>query len=415
MRRWHFVVLIIVVVIGLSGVGVARLIMPYQVDEEIRIARAQGIPTSYAECVQPVPASQDAAPYYDRAHKLSKGFWTEDLLKARQTLTSPGGPTRAQIAQLRSAFDHDNGYVAAIHAAAKKQVCSSRAARPEEGLNQFPRMGDFRDAARTLQCETHLQMWENKPVEAARTLRLALNSAKHAEALPTLIVAEVGISIDAIVDSGYKKLLEKHGANIEVDRMVRESLSGNLEPGDISRFLSGEVASACISANSTTGYRPEFPFVRRVYHKVLTPAYIHWMTRQAVASRVPVGQQRQAIQGVIDEFDRVSHGNPILRELGWVMPMSQDVMDHFDTQAARRRTIYAAACVLEYRARTGRYPVSLSQAIQSVPIDPFSRAPLSYKRTVKGFELVSAAASRRWAAQVPARRRRDMVFAYPAP
>jgi hypothetical protein len=88
-------------------------------------------------------------------------------------------------------------------------------------------------------------------------------------------------------------------------------------------------------------------------------------------------------------------------------------LDCLDDEVAKEGTLYAAACVLEYKAREGKYPGTLSQAVSPVPVDPFSKVPLDYKRTAKGFEVVSTEASRRWRAENRTAHGNERVFAYP--
>ena len=414
MKRWQIVALVIVVVLGLSGMGVARFLMPYELEDEIKLARAQGVPTTVAECYPVIPPDQDAVPDYERAEGLVKGFWTPDLDKARESLSAPGGPSHAQVVKLKAAFDKDNGYLAAIHAAAAKRGCAFHAVKGENGVMLFPKMINYSDALKTLCDEANLQMWEGKPVDAAMTLRLGLNVANHPHALNAFIGAMDGDGMNSIVDDRYRKLLLKDGANAEVDRVVRDSLRSSLAACDISHTLSGEVALEDWAFRS--GYwSPRQPFYKSVYYKAQVAAAIHWRRKEIIASRVPPERQRAAIQGVMDEFGRESRGNPVIKAGGEFLPFTLRTMDILDNEAARRRTVYAAACVLEYKVRTGTYPASLSQAVQPVPINPFSHAPLVYKRTSTGFALISAEASRRWAIKSSPRSRNDTEFAYPGP
>lgn len=411
-KRWHFVVLVIVTALWLSGVGVARYLVPYELEDEIRIARAQSVATSLAECIKPVPPDQDAARDYDRAQKLGEKFWTDAMNYRFESLRAPGAPTRAEIADVRAAFDKNEAYLAAVHAAASKPGCTFPTVGNEE---MFKRMNGLSDVATTLRFEALLQMWEGKPVESAGTLRLAANVGKHAFSHPSLFGAMSADEIEAIVSAGYRRLLLHAGANPAVDRMVRESLGPRLAPGDISHSLSGDVAWMCTdTSRAKDDSRPD-QFFERVGSRVQTAAYVHWITKEIVASRAPVERRRQSIQSVIDEFDRASRLSFVQMPLAEELKYGLSMMDTLDSQAAMRRTLFSAACVLEYKARTGAYPVKLSETVSPIPADPFSRAPLSYKRTTTGFEVVSAEAARRWAATASAKRRRAMVFVYPEP
>lgn len=404
MKRWQVVVLVIVVALGLAGVGVARFLMPYTLEDEMRFARAHGVATTADECFPPIPPGQDARPDYDRARKLNNGVWADRLDIARQSLAAPGGPTRAELAKLRVAFAHNQGYFAAIHAAASKPACDFRSSTAEGSLIAFGQMANLREAATAVHDEASFQMYDGRPVEAAKTLRLGMNVASHAYSHPTLIGALCGVAIDSIMDAGYKQLLLRDGGNPEVCRAVRDSLRTDLSPPDISHALAGEAAVM-------PSLLEDVPSGARIGAKAISAAHIHWTARETIASRVPRDQQRAAIRGVIDDYARSSHLNPLLRESGAGLANTPKVMDILDTQAARRSTIYAAACVLDYRARRGRYPVRLADAVKPVPADPFSQAPLSYKRTVNGFELVFTEASRRAGAKARTR----MRFAYPGP
>lgn len=413
MKRWQVVLLVLMAVLALSGVGLARYLMPYKLEDEIKLARAQGVATTVAECLPRVPPSQDAWPDYELANKLDDDFWTPDLEHARTALTSKTGPTPAELAKLRRVFERHSTYISTVHSAASKPACSFGSAKDEAVAATFPRFEDLRVAAKTLRDEAELLAWEDKPMEAVKTLDLLRNVAEHAHSHPTILGALVGCAIDSMLDRSRRHLLRKYGANSEMDRIVRDSLSNDLEPADIRKALSGEAASLLASATIGGLENNKVPIYRRVYYKGVFAAALHWTTEEIIAGRAPADQQRRKIQTVTAAFDLTIGRNRMLREAGGWFPRAEDAMDRLDEEVSKRRTTYAAACVLEYKARTGTYPATLSQAEKTVPLDPFSGAPLDYRRTAKGFEVVSAEASRRWAARVSKEHRNDLVFAYP--
>lgn len=410
MKRWHIAVGLMLIVLALAGVGLVRYLMPYKLEDEIRSAREHGVATTFSECFPPVPPDQDAWPSYVRAGKLRDGFWTADLEYPREALTSKSGPTHADLAKLRAAFNRDNGYIAATYAAVAKPGCSFGLPNRGAVVLTHPSFGGFRDAAKTLRDEAALFMWEGKPVEAAKTLRLGMNVARHASCHPTLIGALVAGAIDHMMEAGYRRLLLKYGTNAEVDRTIRDSLSTDLIAADIRPALSGEVAALCAFVEESGLTSEPKPIYRRIYYKRFFATDIHFEVKEIIASRAPLNVRRREIQAAVDGLASVRSQNRFLKDAD--MPPALRVMDSLDQDAARRRTIYAAACVLEYKARTGNYPIELSQAVSPVPLDPFSGAPLAYKRTANGFEVVSMEASRRWTVAHPSGHWNEMVFAY---
>lgn len=411
MKRWKTVVLVIIVALGLSGVGVSRYLVPYQLEDEIKAAKAQGVATSFAELVRPVPRDQDAGPDYDGVNGNFSRFDEALGHYTPQTLTTTTGPSRIDMKRLLAELRKATDLRAAVHAAAAKSGCSFPTDTDNRTFVPFTHLAEMHDAARFLRIDALTQMWDGRPVEAAKTLGLGVNVAKHAYNQPTMFGALRGFLIDAEIDDGFKLLLLKHGENAEVDRVIRDSLRDDLARCDIAHALAASVAEDCWIIRSGTWYSRVPPILKGVYSKTQAATAIHWNTKLIVASRLPSDRKREAIQRVIHQAQVASQHNPVVRAGVERLPLILQEIDRLDGQTARRRTIYAAACVLEYRARKGVYPAKLADAVQPVPTDPFSGAPLSYKRTAKGFELVFAEAARRAGTKTHAR----MLFAYPAP
>lgn len=418
MKRARAVALIKLAVLALIGACVLNLVMPYRMWQEIRAARAQGVATSIEECYPHVPPEQDAAPAYERARELGAGFWTEDMVRTAESIFDAGHPNEAEVAMLRTAFAKHHGYMAAVRAAASRPACGFHGASGSTGCLPIPSLLTIREASKALCCEAVLQLNDGKPVEAAKTLHLALSAARHARSWPTLIGASVGARMETNIDAGYRRMLVVAGANPEVGRVVRDSLSSDLNAADINHALSGEVAAAIATAGLPIPDAHDDTLFNRTYMAIQTPALLHVYREETVQTRVRAGQRRAAIESVITEYRRAFRSHPVLRELGLREPLY--TMDALDIAAARRRATYAAACILDYKARIGRFPSTLADAVQPVPTDPFSGRPLDYKTTPRGFTLVSAEASRRMSAGSHGRRDvgarppdRTLAFTYP--
>ena len=150
-------------------------------------------------------------------------------------------------------------------------------------------------------------------------------------------------------------------------------------------------------------------------NKSQVAAQVHWQVRVIRAAEAPEPLRRAALQRVADELTNSRPRSPAFELALQSVDMWPKMEENCLKRAAQRRTLYAGACVLEFRARTGRYPVRLEDAVKPVPLDPFDQKPLSYERTVKGIEVVARTASANWAAMPSVSRKRTMVFAYPGP
>lgn len=420
MKRWHIAVGLIVLGVFGAGVSVIRFFMPYSLESELASARAQGIPTSLKEMhLPPIPPEQDAAPYYEKAWAIQKKndfseheYELLDKLKARM----PVNP--AEVAQVRRAFKAHAHYLAAINAATSRPHWSPIASggRIQDSIHLFARS---REAAKTLRYESTVLMLERRPMEAARTMSLGYNVGRHLYEQPTVIALLVGFAIDAITEMGLEETLLGTPPNRNVARLVRNAAGRDLEIPDLHKAMLGEVASSIESLASADREAPhaseEASTKDRVLNRSKMAAEIHWQIRAIRAAEAPEPLRRAALQQVADELARSRPRSPAFELALQSVDMWPKMEDTCLRRAAQRRTLYAAACVLEFRARTGRYPDRLDEAVNPVPLDPYDMKPLAYKRTATGFQVKPNAASAKWAAMTDPKRRNVMVFAYPRP
>lgn len=444
MKRWQVMFLIIGAVLFCAGLGVIRYYIPYDLNSELAAARAQGIPTSFSEMKRPpVPPSQDAAADYERAWAIQrKHDFTEHESDLIDKLGFRRGVTPAEAAELRRAFRSHADYVSAINTGASKphwtHISKAELMRDYESnaaliaelraLTKPPwadRKPDgpiaesgllqrrSREAAKIVRAEGGLLLREGHPVESARITCLIYNIGQQINEHPSLMGLIYATAIDGYADAGLKDALVSNPPNAELARVVRDAAGRTLDLPDLHRALMGEVAFE-------TEWRPSFqskewlhtPLKDRVMYSAGYAADTHWMVRLVHTAETPEPNRRAALQAVADELKKGRPLRPAVKDAAAFVYQGADAEDRCLYISARQSVLYAGACVLEYRARTGRYPAKLEDAVKPVPVDPFDLKPLTYRSTAKGFEVMSGAGHARWTAESDPRAK-DMVFTYP--
>lgn len=442
MSRWKIVVAVVVLLLIIAGIEAIRFLIPYDLHTEVASARAQGIPTSFAEIGLPaVPASQDASADYDRAWAIRLRIdFTSREYNLIHKMGDRKGITAAEVAELDRIFARHADFLRAVNAGAAKphfthislelpvrtaeerkaidqrmSAVAGEAWLPADGplydSIQIPSRG--REAANTVRDEGRLLLRHGNSLAAAKMTSLAYNVGRQMREHSGFLALMSADYCDGIADGGLKAVLVQSPPDAELARLVRDAAGRDLDVADVRRALAGDIA---IDLASFPWPGSREPLKNRILAKSRMAANLHWRVRLVRAAEAPEPLRRAAMERVADDLKKRRSRSPAMSEASEAVGYGPKLDDRCREATARRRALYAGACVLEFRARTGHYPVTLGEAVLPVPLDPFNQEPLVYRRTPCGFE-VEPVAARAWkgAMATPRISRQVMAFVYPEP
>lgn len=392
MKRWHIVLIVMFVVIGLAGYGVLRHYVPYSLENELAEARRQGIPTAASEVRLPViPPGQDAGPIYERAWALEKQNDFTQSEKALLDQLVKSGVSDAEAARLRRAFNARQEYLAALHEAASRPHLSLPPTPFDPTSPPFGQLAHSREAARTFREEASFLLREGRPLEAVRIQSLGYGIGAQLLKQPMVLSLFTGTATAAITDAGLRDILKKSPPNAAVADAVMEAAGRNLDEPDLHNVMSTELARYGESlrmlgpAGANGG-----SLLDRMKEKSKCAVDAHWETKLIRASEGTPFARRAALKAVADRYARAKNRGYLYEYSDMSVPVGPKLEDICARSAAGRRVVYAAAAVLKYRAQLGRFPATLDEAVKPVPQDPIGNCPLTYRRTTRGFEVRAA-------------------------
>ena len=425
MKLWKIVLLSLLAILAVAGIGFLRWMRPYNLETERTAARAAGIPLTEAD-LKPVipPSNENAAADYEALMALEKRRpLNTHAFDAALNNTTLALMDDRQAAALKTLLASRPDVARLVHAAAAKPHANF----PHEWTVavEFPQFAHMREAAKWLRWESILLARQGRYDEAIRNQALGFRTARHAAEEPNIIGLLVSIASESLTLSGFEDILTMAGPNAAVADAVRREIAA-YDPGrDLQICLrhetlygltavrqmtsGGEVRPPTTPAPAPwkTSDRKGSAVARWLYMDPSEAVYLHWMTRIVRAAGTPLSGRQAAVAAVQAEMDRSAGNRPTYLLASIVTPVYSKAAERETHSAARRTLVSAMASVLSYRAQNGRYPDTLSAAVNPVPVDPYTGKPLGYRREgegvavfaepdVTGEDAKSAAKLRQW-------------------
>lgn len=433
MKGRYYLVLAMLALLVLGVVAVGRWLRPYDLDTERAAARAAGIPLTPAEYPQPAPPpNQDAMPIYNRLTVLLKAkplsFGRVELSGTRYGALPP----TVKTSNLRAFIDGRPDVARLMHAAAAKPHAYFRLDWSPAQL--YPHLARMREAAKWIRWESELLIREGRYREAVQNEAASFRFANHAAEEPTIIAHLVSLAIEAIAMQGFKDILHEAGDKPGVAAAVQSEIAAYKSNRDLGRALKGEtLMGMTMIRNRGEAGQPERaggsaqgasanPLLSKWFLEPSEAVHIHWMRRLVEASQAPVERRQGEMSAVQQEFEyamgkgsRFHLTSPSFSLTALLEPLYPKSVGRDMQSNAKRDVLLAAASVLAYRQRWGKYPAALSDAAPAGLARPKQLNPVAYAPSNSGFSLMKPTRINGLDAQGADRLDADTSFTYPAP
>jgi len=454
-------VVAVLVALLVLGHTVATIVTGRMLAREIQRLKAAGEPLTLAEAApKPVPDDENAAPLYAEAYRkmrLSREdsmtlsdfgtfvFWTTGAGGTSRSLPPysppPGGTPQATWptpAEIRRILARNSETIALIEAAARLPHCVIPVNWNAPGatyVNEiFPPIGRMKTFARLLIAKGNLLLVEHKPDQALEVCRTMFRMSEHLAWQPTLITHLTRIALQAIAASEARIVLQS-SPSFDACRTAFEVISHvDDRPGLVQAIKGGRALviggfrhpEYWKAGNFIPRMPPGIPgLVRIVLRHVAIGSYLARPVLNADevdAVRMLAGAIEDATRpygaGAKRAFARlgglvarptplsgIGRGRGGYAASPW-HAVTADLLPAFDGVALATSRGNAcigltqvALAVEAYRAKTGAYPETLSQASRllgwKLSDDPFSGRVFIYRREGKGFVAYSVGPNQR--------------------
>jgi hypothetical protein len=376
-------------------------IRPYNLRTEQAAARAAGIPLTPAEFsqVEP-PANQNAVSTYLELGKLLDAHRADET----KIWTSPSDGTgvvpKANTEALKHLVASRSDISRVVHAAVAKPHVFVR--HDGDSVELYRYLAPMREAAVWIRRESLMLSREGQPVEAVRHQALGFRVANQASEVPNLIACLVGLASEDMTLKGLENILSEAGPNAVVADAVRREIATYHPRYDLARCLKGEILlgltevhqvsslhdyNVVVSPDETfkpSGRKPSGLF-KWYFMDPAEAIYLHWMTERIKVSQEPIPDRLRDLARLGREFEKTPDKMPTYKLAKMMLPIFSGADEREVDLAARRAAVVAMADVMAYRARHGRWPVSLGQTGSPAPLDPRTGKPVGYRKDGKGF------------------------------
>ncbi len=415
-----------------------------EVEREQARCRSASLPLTQSEWPSAhVSASNDAAPDYEAmAAQLDANDFSEaeyDLLD-RMSGTKP--VTAEEISRVRHAFEKRRLVMDTLFRTVEMPGYAYGADLSPAGLERdILGPARLRTAAKLMRDYAMLLAREGRYGEAAHTLALGYRIGSHTYSIPTIMGYLTGDAVDHIVSVGFQRLLQVAGPDPVATRAVRNATGSAPAPGSLAYALAGSIATdeGWFTAVRAGGYgefssgfaygdpgrytdpslwKPGLstfalrfsPTTYRTMVYGAEAAYLRTVRDAVTFADRPYAESQAETARLKAALNPRRRSNAYARS---TVSMLESSLDRRAYTLASRSVLLASTDVLEYRARTGRFPDRLEQAMPHPPEDPFTGKRLMYQRKqTNGFVIFSAGPEGRSAPP----RREDMyqaAFYYP--
>ena len=270
----------------------------------------------------------------------------------------------------------------------------------------LPEYAQMRKMARLLAARAVLESEAGHPEAALRTICIGARMARHLDEEPILIAFLVRIAIEALMDRAFQQVVKRYAGRADI---LKQALMTDREFGDlldirnslrysvvgcrmmVSAFrandpkfydtmpqpppgISRSLAADCFEARSISFWRRTFPALDRAKDDPMAAYTAMKAINDADDAQATDARGRAKPTHEMDEI---------------LCPYFPAVGQKVAEMEARRRLRRTMIALLQYRARTGHLPKSLSQLPAGAPTDPFTSKPLHYRPGKDGFVLYS--------------------------
>lgn len=380
--------------------------------EELAAARSVGLPTELKELpLIPVDRASNAAPLYQRAITVANRDEMKKALSAiGAAITRDPKPEAERLAaveapKLRSLYP-------LLEAATELPQCQFDR-QWSLGFNVlFPEYASMKGFVKLLAFRADRASERGDWRSALEDIRRCFRISEHAGSDPVLIAALVQIACDAIAQTQFRRIIDRHGRDATFLRAAQQLASERRPLPDFRRIMAGELVLSRISLRELRSLReieallpdgemPRAPsgLERTVFNSKLVRNTFDGKLVNAYRTMYPeLPSDPEDWPKTYDAMIKMERAVEADRTLAGTMnrillPVFNQAADAAGRMQANRRLTVTALHLLLMRARTGRLPERLPNLGEATQ-DPFADGPLQYGRKGSGFLLYSVGQDR---------------------
>ena len=431
---------------------------PRDLAKALAEARRAGIPTTPAGIQAPAPKN-NAAPFYEElSREYTTGTPPDTWDATERFMADPVHASKADADVISRLLRSNARRLRLIHRAAAAPACVFHRKWSDGAWILLPEYAAMRSAERWLSRESGMMLRECRFLQAVHNQALGFRVAQHAASDPIFMGYLVAEACDSISLTGMRRILRASGGRRDVAEAVRRALLAHPDKLNPARSLEGELVLARATMQKVRHTKDLFRTLAEVGgmehigddgpaaspdagspsgqlqdRGTLQPHFFEYWedegesvlirdyTALIRAARLPSSRRQAAIQRIIDEMRAraksetsgvvmVDHPDVFFETLFGLADQYQPT-DRERYETAARRVLIAATWALAYHAKSGKFPESLAQAGAPAITDPYTGAPISYRRNASGFEIHSHGPA---ASEMKPSMSRDLRFQWPA-
>ena len=379
--------------------------------DAIAAAKKSGLPVSGAELAKPLPpASQNAAPIYEQLIQTMKDSPLEKQDAILDTYGSEMHPSPADTQEAAAALTRRQDLVTIAHQAAAipKCVFDRPWASGDIVSIPMPELAKVRQAMRLISTESQVMAHQGQAMSAVRNDSLGFRLAHHAESDGVAISLLVRMAIELITLRGLQKIMVTSNGDGQVARAAADAIDKNWTAPQISPIVRRETGFeiSIIEQLRESGpkglvniagseYKSQAEALAETpdsdWNDILNRSGMYLLVElnkigKAVDLPFPTAFAREKALEAAQEQEPQSPRRLVCAIL---LLKTSDIVSKRAMIIATARATRAGAAVLSYRAAHGSLPATLSDAMPSVPADPFDLKPMRYRREGDGFVIYS--------------------------
>ncbi|MGO8672189.1 MAG: hypothetical protein ACLQVD_12590 [Capsulimonadaceae bacterium] len=401
----------------------------------VAAARQKGLPTTLSDIFAVPTSGPNAAPLFQQMESMPPDNLENSVNFA---IFRPKQPTASESdwASAETYLHRDASLVSLAEKAASIPNCVFP--RVDTGQDPatvvFPEYAQMRRAARIIALKSVLMARDSRPVEAVREQALGFQTSRDAYRDVGLIGWLGGLSDDEITLKGMQQILiASHGdptaaADVEAsidkdwtpaplsDGLKQELAFGNSEIMYIGKHGPPALAATENSSILSCHNARSLPYSGRIWQAIIDAngsRFINLMRQNIDASRLPYPVSQTAMDAITQDF-LTPHKSLAYVIVDILTPVASKCPTRAATVHAEADITRCAAAVFVWRGRHHTYPVTLSEAMPSVPVDPFDGKPMKYRLEAGGFVIYSVGETGKYMGEIITDRQRyEEAFRYP--
>lgn len=376
-----------------------------QFQAELLKAKQAGLPTTIAEIIPKMPPAYENAALVYMAIYDAKKYPVSRQDAAAYNVLKLGSHTDAEWSAARTFVTNHTALLAAIHKAASLPTCvmPMQYAGGDPASIRFRYLGGFRLALGLLEIESLVLAKDGKSLNAVRNETLGFHISEQALTSYPILVSVIEFrDLEAATLRCMQHILLLRGndpavaAAVEgaVDRygVVRSGVPALRDEFALgiaeTQYIWKNGPQALMDAAGNGSPQPPFNLPPRMFNALMDAngTYLIKLERESIdAASLPYPQASVKYTDIVNRGAISGDMQTFLSS--FLFPAWPPDLDA--RYKAEIAVTQAAAAAFEFKGKRGQFPDVLSDAMTTVPTDPFDLKPIRYRREVDGFVVYS--------------------------